>query len=249
MLMIHSSRETVQKVISNINAGSAEPEIAIACYNAPTSQVVVGSSRAIDRTESLSSTNPRFSGVRSQRLDVTHGFHSKFTNGILDDLDELSASLTCSKPEIRLGTCTAEQSDPLSSKRPSQHAREPVYFSDGVQRIEKRLGPCVWLEAEMDSRIIPMIKRTLAAPDEHCLQAIKMSESQDSMNVISNVTASFWREGISVLYWNFIPPRKNAYKQKWIPSYQFQPMPHWLQNIDLVIGAQNNAVVEKKVIV
>ena len=249
MLVIHSTRENVQDVISNINAGSTEPEIEIACYNAPTSQVVVGSSLAIDRTEGLLKTNPRFSGVQSQRLDVTHGFHSKFTKGILDDLDQVSASLTYSQPEIHLETCTAEQSDSISPTRPSQHAREPVYFSDAVQRIEKRLGPCVWLEAGMDSPIIPMIKRALAAPDEHCLQAIKMSESQKSMKVISNATASFWREGISVSYWNFLQPRKNAYKQIWLPPYQFQPTGHWLQNIDRAIEAQNNAVVEKTTIV
>ena len=249
MLVIHSSRGTVEDVIGNINVGSAEPEIEIACYNAPTSQVVVGSSLAVDRTESLLSTNPRFSGIRSQRLDVTHGFHSKFTKGILDDLDHVSASLTYSKPEIYLETCTAEQCDPISPTRPSQHAREPVYFLDAVQRIEKRLGPCIWLEAGMDSPIIPMIKRALAAPDEHCLQAIKMSDSQEPMNVISNVTASFWREGIPVSYWNFLPPRRNAYKQIWLPPYQFQPTRHWLQNIDRAIEAQKNAVAEKTIVV
>lgn len=247
--VITSSRDTVQDVITTINAGSTEPEIEFACYNAPLNQIVVGSSLAIDRTESLLVTNPRFSGTRSQRLDVTHGFHSKFTQGILDDLDRVSISLTYSKPELHLETCTAEPCNHISATRPSQHAREPVHFSDAVRRIEERLGPCIWLEAGMDSPIIPMIKRALTAPDDHFLQAIKMSDSQAPMKLLSNVTMNFWREGIPVLYWNFLPSRRNAFKQIGLPPYQFQPTAHWLKNIDRAVEAQKNAVVEKTTIV
>ena len=245
MLVIHSSREIVQGVITSVGADSAEPEIEIACYNAPSSQVVVGSSLAIDRTESLLNKDPRFSGTRSQRLSVTHGFHSKFTKGILEDLSQLSASLTYSKPEIPLETCTVEPINPISATRPSQHAREPVYFSDAVRRIEERLGPCIWLEAGMDSPIIPMIKRALATPDDHSLQAIKTSDSQAPMKLMSNVTTNLWREGIPVSYWSFLPPRARSYKQIWLPPYQFQPTEHWLKNVDRVIEAQKSAVVEK----
>jgi len=249
MLVIHGSRDIVQGLIASINASSPEPEIEIACYNAPSSQVVVGSSLAIDQTETLLNSNPRFSGIHSQRLDVTHGFHSKFTKAILDDLDQVSASLTYCKPETPLETCTAEPSDQFSAKTPSQHAREPVYFSDAIQRIEKRLGPCIWLEAGMDSPIIPMIKRALTTPDDHSLQAIKMSDSQASTKLMSNVTTAFWREGIPVTHWNFLPPRRNAYKQIWLPPYQFQPTGHWLKNIDRVMEAQENVVVEKTTMV
>ena len=125
MFVVHSSRQIVQDVIASINTDSAEPEVEIACYNAPSSQVIVGSSSAIDRTESLLSTSERFSGIRSQRFDVTHGFHSKFTKAILDDLNQVSASLTYSKPKIYLECCTAEPSIQTTATRPSQHARDP----------------------------------------------------------------------------------------------------------------------------
>ena len=249
MLVVHSSRETVQDLLASINADSAEPEIEIACYNAPSSQVVVGSSLAIDRTESLLSTSQRFSGVRSQRLDVTHGFHSKFTKAILNDLGQVSASLTYSKPEIYLECCTAEPNAQITATRPSQHAREPVHFSDAVRRIEERLGPCVWLEAGMDSPIIPMIKRALVTPDNHSLQAIKLSEGQEPMKTVANVTTDFWREGIPVTYWNFLLPRRSTFRQIWLPPYQFQPTGHWLKNVDRAIEAERNAAVERTIIV
>ena len=249
MLVVHGSRDTVRNVVVKVNASSAEPEIEIACYNAPSSQVVVGGSLAIDRTESLLDSDPAFSGTRYQRLDVTHGFHSNLTKGILHDLDQVSASLTYSEPEIFLETCTAVPSSSISAKRPSQHAREAVYFSDAIQRIEKRLGSCIWLEAGMDSPIIPMIKRALAKPEDHCLQSIKMLDSQCSMRVMSNVTTNLWCEGIQVSYWHFLPPRTNAYRQIWLPPYQFQSTGYWLKNIDRVIEAQKHTVVEKTAIV
>ena len=249
MLVVHSSRETVQDLLASINAGSAEPEVEIACYNAPSSQVVVGSSLAIDRTESLLSTSTRFSGVRSQRLDVTHGFHSKFTKPIINDLDQVSASLTYSKPEIHLECCTAEPSVQVTATRPSQHAREPVHFSEAVRRIEERLGPCIWLEAGMDSPIIPMIKRALVTPDNHSLQAMKISDSQEPMRTIANVTTEFWREGIPVTYWSFLPARRSAFRQIWLPPYQFQQTGHWLKNVDRAIEAEKNAAVERTIVV
>ena len=245
MLVIHSSREIVQDVIAIINAGSSEPEIEIACYNSPSSQVVVGSSLAIDRTESLLRTNPRFSGNRSQRLDVTHGFHSKFTENILDDIDQISASLIYSKPIIPLETCTAEPSDEIAATRPSKHAREPVYFSDAILRIEQRFGPCIWLEAGLGSPIIPMIRKALNTPDDHFFQAMKISDSETSTGVISNLIAKFWCEGIPVSYWKFLSSRKNSYKQIWLPPYRFQRTAHWLKNVDRTIEAQKNIAIER----
>ena len=245
MLVIHSGRDIVQDVIANINADPLEPEIEIACYNAPSSHVVVGSSLAIDRTESLLKTIPRFSGIRSQRLDVTHGFHSKFTGGILYDIEQVSASLTFSEPAIPLETCTAEPSSQISAARPSQHARDPVYFSDAIQRIERRLGLCVWLEAGLGSPIIPMVKRALITPDDHSLQPVKMSDSQVPTRMISEIVTNLWREGISVSYWNFIPPIRNMYKHIWLPPYQFQRTSHWLQNVDRTIEVQKSARAEE----
>ena len=247
MLVVHGSQELVRDVVAGVNAGSSHPGVEIACYNAPSSQVVVGGSAAIDRTESLLKSDNRFSGIRCQRLDVTHGFHSRFTDGILDDLDQVSASLNYSSPDIPLESCTSTARDQILPSRPSQHAREPVYFMDAVQRIESRLGSCVWLEAGMDSPVIPMIKRASARPDDHSFLAVKIKDGPASVNaVMCNLTADLWRQGIMTSHWNFLKPRKNAYKQIWLPPYQFQPTRHWLDNVDRVVEAQRTASTAEK---
>lgn len=249
MLVIHSTRETVQSIIDTLNDGSAEPKLEVACYNSPSSQVVVGSSLAIDEAESLLAKNTRFSSIKSQRLDVTHGFHSKFTEGILGGLTQVSQGLTYSKPVIHLEASTAEPDSALGAARPAQHAREPVHFEDAVRRLESRLGPCVWLEAGMDSPVIPMIKRAMVSPESHVFQALKISDAQVPTQVLATATANLWREGIPVTFWPFLTPKKHSFKQIWLPPYQFQPTGHWLQNVDRVKEAQKNAVVEQKVVV
>ena len=248
MLVIQSSRVIVQEIIDSINTDGIALDVEIACYNAPTSQVVVGSASAIDQTEKLLLTDPRYSGIRSQRLDVTHGFHSKFTEGILDDLDQHSASVTYRKPTIHLETCTAWTSEKLDANRFSRHARMPVYFSDAVQRIESRLGGCIWLEAGMNSPITQMIKSALATPDIHILHPVRLHTSKIPLATMCDITLDFWREGVPVSYWNFIASGKNDFKQIWLPPYEFQQTKHWLQHVDRAIEVQQNIAPERAAI-
>ena len=247
MLAIHASPEVVQDVMASLKeakvgneteGGEGQPLLEIACYNAPSSQIVVGSSSSIAQTEEFLRNEARFRGIRSQLLDVSHGFHSKFTEPLLADLDQASASLTFSESKIHIETCTADQLHQVLPNRPSQHAREPVYFFDAVRRIENRLGPSIWLEAGMNSPIIPMIKRAVAIPDDHFFQAVNVKDAHVPMALLSDVTANLWQQGVSTSYWDFVSPKNSDFKQIWLPPYQFKPTPHWLANVDRVIEAQ-----------
>ncbi|XP_014551778.1 hypothetical protein COCVIDRAFT_20004 [Bipolaris victoriae FI3] len=83
MLAIHATRDVVEQVISKVGGG----ELEVACYNAVASQVV-GSASAVARAEAVLAGEAQFGSVRSQRVDVTHGFHSKFTEPLLDELSQ-----------------------------------------------------------------------------------------------------------------------------------------------------------------
>ncbi|KAF7898017.1 uncharacterized protein EAF01_008983 [Botrytis porri] len=238
MLAIHANKERVQDIIACIDSGAGDLEIA--CFNAPTSQIVVSNSVSITEVEELLRTDSRFNGIKYQRLDVSHGFHSKFTEPLLSDVDELSKTLTFNRAKIPLETCTLNSLDEILPGRLSEHTRDPVYFLDAIRRIERKLGPCVFLEAGMDSPGIAMVKRAVYEPDDHYFQEMKLSNSQDPMNVLSTIATNLWREGIPVSFWAFLsPPQEAVYKQIWLPPYQFQRTPHWLENIDRVIEAQN----------
>ena len=241
MLAIHSTVEVVQDLISSLSFSSISIEIA--CYNAHTSQVVVGTDSAVASAEKVLREESRFSGISFQRLDVTHGFHSTFTEGLLGDLDDVANSLTFKAPEIPLETCTTKQLDSVTPGRISQHTRKPVYFHQAVQRIEQRLGSCIWLEAGMNSPIIPMIKKSADASRQHLFQSLKIKDQLTPLTSLCKSTTNLWREGVSVSFWNFHHPGESGLKQIWLPPYQFQSQQHWLPYTDHALEAMKNGPI------
>ena len=241
MLVMHSSDEVVHDVIKDASGSDRIHDLEIACYNSPSSQVVVGSRVSIARVETLLKESFRFKDVRCQRLDVTHGFHSKFTEPLLQDLDHVSSSLTFHKSaDIHLESCTPDSTEEILVGRPSQHAREPVHFWRAVRRIEQRFGSCQWLEAGFNSPIIPMIKKAVSNQDGHIFQPGNVKNFADGTKFLADITVNLWQQGIPVSYWNFASTRNRNYKQIWLPPYQFQPTRHWLPNVDRTIEAQQN---------
>ena len=241
MIAVHSSRKVVESIIDKVNAEAIE-EVAVACYNAPSSQVLVGSAASICRVENLLQTDAANAGIKSQRLDVTHGFHSVFTTPLLADLQEVSNTLMFTSPELVLEPCTESPLAQFDSTRPTRHAREPVYFLEAVRRIEDRLGACVWLEAGMNSPIIPMVKRAISRQEGHVFHALGSRDSRASSSQLAEVTISLWRNGLDVTPWDFLPAIAHGHEQIWLPPYQFQSTSHWLPNVDRAMEIKQQGI-------
>jgi acyl transferase domain-containing protein/acyl carrier protein len=239
MLAVEASVETATQIIATVNRG-----IEIACYNAKTSQVLVGTESNIALVEQLISTDARFKGTRQARVKTSHGFHSVFTEPLLEELDAVARTLEFKTPSIPLETSTeigAEiDEQTIDPSRIVQHTRTPVYFGDAVSRIESRLGPCIWLEAGSDSPVIPMVKRAVQNSSQHTFLKLKAKDIARSTDVISATSISLWQEGISASFFTgfYSSPSEaegsNAFKQIWLPPYQFQRTRHWLQYMDAV---------------
>ena len=240
MLIIQATSETVQDILSNSDAE-------IACFNTPQSQVVAGTEAAIASIESLMSKEATFSGIKCKRLDVTHAFHSRLTEGFLDDLDEAAASLQFNAPTIPLESSTVQEIDQVTSARVRQHTREPVAFLHAIRRIEQRLGSCVWLEAGVDSTVTSITKGAVEKLD-HVFQAVKVKGKPSPTWALSSVTADLWREGISVSYWNFGSTQNTGLEQTWLPPYQFQKVRHWLPYVDNAMVDDNAPKPEAPII-
>lgn len=235
MLVVNGSAEVVQDLISSSSTSAGDLEIA--CYNAHASQVVVGSDASVTRLESFLSKGSKDGRLTFQRLSVTHGFHSHFTESILKDLDEVAESVEFHQPEIHLESCTSRALDHITPSRISQHTREPVFFHEAIQRLEKRLGPSLWIEAGFASPIVPMIRKCIAKPEDHVFQSVGSGTGEDFLLSLSKATSTMWQEGISVSHWSFHLPRKNNLKYIWLPPYQFEKTKHWLPYIDRAVEA------------
>ena len=238
MLAVHDTADNIKSIISSLPDGDADLEIA--CYNAQTSQVVVGTEKCIQQLEELLRSEPRFQSIKFQRVEVTHGFHSRFTDRLLRELDEVARSLTFLPPKILLESSTAEKTLLIGPERIAQHTRNPVYFQSAVQRLETRLGPCLWLEAGVDTPIIPMVRKAVKKAETHSFLAMKSAKSpEDPMYPVTECVADLWRQGFEVKHPSFVSHQKNGLRPVWLPPYQFERVRHWLPYVDRAIEAIN----------
>lgn len=231
MLALHCDVEEFKKISSYVG-NQSNGALEIACYNASASLVAVGTSMTIDAVEHVLKTEPSLQKIRSQRLDTSHGFHSQLVEPILAELTAVSESLCWNEPNIRLETCTAEPLKSIATYKVSEHARKPVFFSDAVRRIENSLGPCVWLEAGLDTPIIPMIRKASSKPEQHAFYALKIHNGRPPVDLIGETVCSLWNSGIAATHWSFLPLYLQQHQPLWLPPYQFERQCHWRENVD-----------------
>ena len=223
MIALEAEPETAEKI-------AAECDAEVACYNGPTSQVLVGSKSTIENIGGVAASR----SLKHKALSVTNGFHSKFTEPLLPGLEKLAEQLTFNEPEIALETCSNAKSWGLPEpRRIVEHTRTPVYFNQAVQRISDRLGPCTWLEAGSATSVTAMVRRALGstASREHDFLPLQLG-AQEASGVLADTTTSLWKLGHKVQFWPFHRSQKDEYSYINLPPYQFQKTRHWLEFID-----------------
>lgn len=229
MITVDASLEKARKLVSLAN--EAGHKVEIACYNGPTSYVVVGTEASIDGVEETVTKQSSVLGpIKTKRLSVTHGFHSEFVENILLEYTKLAETLTYRQPTIPIETCSEGESwTDISASLVAQQSRAPVYFGDAVARIEQRLGACTWVEAGLSTAAIPMARRAVPSTGSaHSFHAVKL----DPAGSLAETTIGLWKVGVKVQFWPFHGSQRHSYVAMNLPPYQFEKARHWLEYID-----------------
>ncbi|KAK3938475.1 Methylphloroacetophenone synthase [Diplogelasinospora grovesii] len=208
---------------------SLPQSLEIACYNGPTSHVLVGDKVSVDQFQGVLSQK----GLRFKRLDVTNGYHSRFTEPLIQPLKELASNLRFHKATVPVETCTDGSSWPeATANLLAMHTRDPVFFAQAVQRLAKQLGACTWLEAGSDSSVTGMVRRALDSTDvaQHAFQPISLGKP-NSLDAVVDSTMQLWKRGHNLQFWNFHPLQKSQHDPLHLPPYQFEKHKHWLELI------------------
>ena len=132
MASIFAAEATVAKVIGNHNAKS----VAIAAVNAPQNTVISG-----DRDLVVAiMENFKSAGVRSQRLTVSHAFHSPLIQPAIDAFAAVAASIPSSAPKIAWVSTTTGVSvtGPIDAQYWYDHGLNAVRFADGMKALSER---------------------------------------------------------------------------------------------------------------
>lgn len=231
MLSIECESEQARDLVASTSGHDSAHCLDIACYNSPTASVFAGSTAAIEALEGAIATgqvskSPR--EIKHRRLDVTHGFHSALVDPILPALARLACELTYREPLIPIETCTSDGNWTTDAAEIVRHSREPVYFSQAVNRIAAR-GPCTWIEAGSDSGIIALVRNALPRSLRHedTFHSISLT-SANSMSSLAEITVSLLRSGIKLQFWPYHRIQRQQYHRISLPPYQFDKTHHWL---------------------
>ena len=211
---------------------AAQCDAEVACYNGPTSQVLVGSRISIEKISDIAEAT----FLKHKSLTVTNGFHSKYTEPLLPGLHSLAEQLTFQRPKLALETCSRGDSwTKPESRLIVEHTRTPVYFQEAVERITKRLGPCTWLESGSATSVTSMARRALgsATSRDHVFLPLQLN-GPDAVGLLADATTKLWKIGHKVQFWPFHRCQMGEYSYINLPSYQFEKTRHWLDYVDNV---------------
>ena len=142
MAVVFASEARVRDALRGL-----EKDVSFGAINGPESTVISG------RTSTVEAVVARLGaeGVETQRLNVSHAFHSPLMDPMLDEFEQLAGSITLSAPRIGLvSNVTGRMAGPevASAGYWRRHVREAVRFADGIAtlhaekiRIFVEIGP------------------------------------------------------------------------------------------------------------
>jgi acyl transferase domain-containing protein/SAM-dependent methyltransferase/acyl carrier protein len=229
MISVQTERQAVEQALQSLKNQNRDFYAEIACYNGPKNHVVVGSSECIACLERhFTNTSSSAHSIRTKRLSVTHGFHSKYTEAILPQLTAVAKRLQWNTPKLHIETCTnAGNITEPDFKLVSEHMRSPVFFQQAVERLAKRFPQATWLEVGRGSSVLQLVRGSLPDEEGHSFLAPRLASNEASGSLV-DVCVNLWRSGQAVQFWPFHRSQKREYDHLSLPPYQFDKIRHWL---------------------
>jgi acyl transferase domain-containing protein/acyl carrier protein len=202
-----------------------EREVSLAAINSPTSLVISGAEGAVEEIAA------RFEerGRKSNRLSVSHAFHSPLMEPVMARFGEVARGLDYHEPNIPIVSClsgeilTAEQAtDPAYWV---DHVRAPVRFADAVAALAEQ-GAAALLELGPDPILAAMAGECLGAQEDSPVLAGVLREGQSETRTFTAALAEAHAAGVSIdwqAYFSGTGARSVA-----LPTYPFQRRRYWL---------------------
>ncbi|MGW5434875.1 type I polyketide synthase, partial [Streptomyces sp. NPDC004059] len=224
MLALATSPERTEELIAGL-------PVDIAAINAPAAVVV---SAAVQDLETVASRAEE-QGIRATRLSVSHAFHSRLMEPMLEPFTEVAASLTYREPAVPVvsnvtGQLVSEElTDPAYWVR---HVRQPVRFADGV-RTARELGVTRFVEVGPQAVLTALTRQTLGDDTGELVFAPLMRRSRKPQEDTAPVTlltaaATLYTTGVPV-DWHLPAPAPTRHLD--LPTYPFQRRRYWLDSV------------------
>lgn len=203
-------------------------EISVAAFNGPEAIVISGPERPL--LEVLAGLKQK--GVKSQPLATSHAFHSYLLDPMLDALEEVASTVTCSKPEIDvISNLTGDVAEFKTLSDPSywrRHARNPVQFSGGIAALARR-GCRIFLEIGPQPTLIGMGRRCLA--DDKLTWLPSLRKGRGDWQTLLDSVSKIFVSGADIDFEGF--DQDYGRRRVSAPTYAYQRQYYWAAGFGL----------------
>ncbi|MEV4434433.1 type I polyketide synthase [Streptomyces sp. NPDC049585] len=206
--------------------------VSIAAVNGPQSVVVSGEEAAVLRVAE---------GLKSQRLPVSHAFHSELMEPMLEEFRRVAEAVAYSAPAIPVvSNLTGTLAEPgllRSADYWVRHVRETVRFADGIRHLAAR-GASVFLELGPDATLTALAQHTLD-PEQQPVAVSALRKDRPEETALLTALARLHVAGVDV-EWPAWYAGTGARRVE-LPTYPFQGQRFWPRTRDAAAPAPADA--------
>ncbi|MGC5334895.1 type I polyketide synthase, partial [Micromonospora sp. DT62] len=190
MAAVGASEEAVAELI-----GVSGAAVDVAAVNGPASVVVSGAAGEVATVVGAC----RERGWRVKELSVSHAFHSRLMEPMLDEFRSVVAGLDWRVPRVAVvSNVTGAVADPLELVDPEywvRHVRQPVRFADGVAALRAQ-GVDTFLEVGPDATLTAMVAEVVADVAVRRVPASRRDQSE--VAAVTAALGQLWVAGVPV---------------------------------------------------
>lgn len=222
MAALFTSEERVARALDV--AGRARA-LSIAALNGPTETVISGDADAVTAVED----ELKAEGVKTQRLTVSHAFHSARMEPMLADFERTASQVRYAAPRIPL---ISNLTGKVMEMAPDagyfcRHLRQPVRFAAGVSTLRER-GLALFVEIGPKPVLLAMAGRCLPAEESERRALLpSLRKGKDDLQTMLESLGALYVRGATV---DFAALDQGAVGAPTpLPPYAFQEKRFWIE--------------------
>ena len=195
--------------------------LAKAAVNGPKQIVISGAVAAVDQVCASFAGK----GVRCQKLVVSHAFHSRLMDPVLDPFEREMLSMTLSAPRLPLiSNLTGRMAEATEIMQPRywrRHLREAVRFGDSVTSIAAHKPDCV-VEIGPHPALLSLFGD---GPSAGLARIASLRKGRDDWEQLLEGVSTLFLAGAEIDWRGVAPDEKRQVVD--LPTYPFRRQRHW----------------------
>jgi amino acid adenylation domain-containing protein len=238
MLSVHAGQAVVQAALARVTSEG----LTVSVLNGPNQVVVSGSAAGVEELAAVL----RAEGVRSERLAVSHGFHSAAVEPMLQAWQAELEQVAMAAPQVTyVSSMTGEVAgaEVATARYWREQTRQAVRFEAALQTV-LRQRPEVLLEVGAQPALLALARAVIDREGPLCLPSLRPGRADREQMLAS--LAQLHVHGAPVRWENLrrenLHARAPRPRKLSLPSYPFQRTRHWIEAEDRISAVQAAAV-------